>query len=150
MISHVLVAVDGSTPAMSAVDLASDLASKYEAKLTLMYVVKENEVSLLPKELLSLLGSDSSHRSPADVPHDVVHEILSRAETRAKDKGVKVVQSVLEAGDPATRIVKFASDKDVSMIVMGHRGLSDLQGVLIGSVSHKVLHLASCPCLTVK
>jgi chaperonin GroEL len=36
------------------------------------------------------------------------------------------------------------------MIVMGRRGLSDLQGLLMGSVSHKVSHLADCACLTVK
>jgi nucleotide-binding universal stress UspA family protein len=35
------------------------------------------------------------------------------------------------------------------LIVLGSRGLSDIQGLMFGSTSHKVTHLASCSCVTV-
>jgi nucleotide-binding universal stress UspA family protein len=35
-------------------------------------------------------------------------------------------------------------------IAMGSRGLSDVGGILLGSVTHKVLHLAECPVLVVR
>ena len=55
-----------------------------------------------------------------------------------------------EYGDPAERILDCAKREHVDMIVMGTRGLSDLKGLLMGSVSHKVSHLADCACVTVK
>ena len=53
-------------------------------------------------------------------------------------------------GEAAQTIVEFAAQGNFDLIVMGARGLSNLQGVLLGSVSQKVLHLAKCPVLVVK
>jgi nucleotide-binding universal stress UspA family protein len=77
-------------------------------------------------------------------------EIVNRAAERARNHGVGTVTTAIERGNPAARIVSHAQDNGVSMIVLGRRGLSDLQGLLMGSVSHTVLQLADCPCLTVK
>ena len=53
-------------------------------------------------------------------------------------------------GNPADEIVEFAKQKQIDLIVMGSRGLSDIKGLFLGSVSHKVSHLAECTCITVK
>ena len=53
-------------------------------------------------------------------------------------------------GRPADTIVAAAERDKADMIVMGSRGFSDLKGLLLGSVSHKVSHLAPCTCVTVK
>ncbi|NQU72224.1 MAG: universal stress protein, partial [Rhodospirillales bacterium] len=47
-------------------------------------------------------------------------------------------------------IIEYAEQHDIDMIVIGSRGLGDLKGMLLGSVSHKVAHLAECSCITVK
>ena len=44
----------------------------------------------------------------------------------------------------------IAKDRMVDAIVIGSRGLSDIKGLFLGSVSHKVGHLAECTCITVK
>jgi len=56
---------------------------------------------------------------------------------------------VLE-GDPAGRIVEAARKRGADLIVIGSRGLGDLQGMLLGSVSHKVAQLAPCTCIIVR
>ena len=53
-------------------------------------------------------------------------------------------------GDPVKEILRHAEEDAANLIVMGSRGLGDLQGLLMGSVSHKVSQLSPCSCITVK
>jgi nucleotide-binding universal stress UspA family protein len=53
-------------------------------------------------------------------------------------------------GDPVKCILSMTEQEEVDVIVMGTRGLGDLQGLLVGSVSHKVSNLAPCTCIAVK
>nr|WP_281430368.1 universal stress protein [Salinicola acroporae] len=64
----------------------------------------------------------------------------------AGDAG-EVTYHVVE-GRPAQTIVQQATDLGVDMIIMGSRGLSDLKSLVVGSVSHKVSHIAPCPVIT--
>ncbi len=78
-----------------------------------------------------------------------VHEfigqkILTEAEEVAKAHGVEEVARVIADGDPATRILGTADKEKVDMIVMGSRGFGTLKGLMLGSVSQKVSHLANC------
>ena len=53
-------------------------------------------------------------------------------------------------GDPADNIIAAAEHEKAELLVMGHRGLRNVVGLVMGSVLHKVAHLAECACLTVK
>ena len=53
-------------------------------------------------------------------------------------------------GHAAREIVEDADEHDVDAIVMGSRGRSDLEGLVLGSVAHKVLHLSKRPVLIVR
>ncbi len=64
--------------------------------------------------------------------------------------GVKKVESTLERGDAAQAILEQAKKLGVDLIVLGSRGLGNVEGVLLGSVSHKVGQMAPCPCATVR
>ncbi|WP_260579460.1 universal stress protein [Vreelandella populi] len=53
-------------------------------------------------------------------------------------------------GDPVRVILDTADTCDIDTIVMGNRGLSNLGGIVIGSVSHKVSYSAKCHVITVR
>jgi nucleotide-binding universal stress UspA family protein len=76
--------------------------------------------------------------------------LTSDACARANKKAVQTVRTVMRAGDPVKGILSVANEENADIIVMGRRGLGDLAGLLLGSVSRKVSHLGECACLTVK
>ena len=80
----------------------------------------------------------------------VGNAITEKAEAIAKEHGVSRVDSVMAGGDAADVILNCAKDRNADLIVMGTRGLSDLKGLFVGSVSHKVSHLADCSCIMVR
>jgi nucleotide-binding universal stress UspA family protein len=53
-------------------------------------------------------------------------------------------------GDAATEILNFAQNINADLIVAGSRGLSQIQGWLLGSVSRKLVHYARCSVLIAK
>jgi nucleotide-binding universal stress UspA family protein len=60
------------------------------------------------------------------------------------------VEGLVRRGPLARTIVQVAKDRGADAIAMGSRGLGDVEGFLLGSVSHKVSSLAECTCITVK
>jgi len=87
-----------------------------------------------------------------------------RSEKKVKDAANKLVdqivqqlikagfmaQSVLKMGDPAKEIMKVASQRHAELIVMGAKGLSAVDRILLGSVSTRVVQYAHCPVLVVR
>jgi len=53
-------------------------------------------------------------------------------------------------GDPAEMIVRFATEKQYDQIIMGPRGKGGIKGLLLGSVTNKVMQLSDIPVLLVK
>ena len=76
--------------------------------------------------------------------------ITDDAESRARAKGVTKIEKRIVEGHPAHEIVTLAEEAGVEMLFVGSRGVSDLKGLFLGSVSHKVMHLAPCTCVSVK
>jgi nucleotide-binding universal stress UspA family protein len=79
----------------------------------------------------------------------VAEKLFSPYVKRLRDIGVEPAQIVRE-GSPGEAIVREAASGDYDLIVMGSRGLSDLEGVILGSTAHAVLTEASCPVLIVR
>ena len=57
--------------------------------------------------------------------------------------------TLVKQGSPAEVIIEEAKRLEVDAVVMGSRGLSDLKGLLVGSVSHKVTHVAHCMVISI-
>ena len=76
--------------------------------------------------------------------------LVAKYKRQAETEGISDVQTKLETGDPANRIVEAAKSCDADVIVMGSRGLSDFRSLMLGSVSHKVANQSEVSVITVK
>ncbi len=171
-IKSILVPTDGSVQADKAVDLASDIAARYGAKLSLVYVTwrgpsLENFRDSIDMNLLSESARDeldpskhpiTEHVSSAFIPpvvssdalKEIGEQVLARGRQTAEAKSVSSTNTVLMDGDPARKILQVAKREKADMITMGSRGLGGAEGLLAGSVSYKVNHSAPCNCLIVR
>ncbi len=68
----------------------------------------------------------------------------ARSGARARRKGVQEFALELGDGDPVERILEVAKRLKADTIVMGHRGLRDIEALTLGSVSNEVSRLAPC------
>ena len=74
---------------------------------------------------------------------------LSEAKQRAEQAGV-ATRGELVHGRPSTGLVEMAEQVDAQMIVVGSHGEAPLNGAIIGSTAHKLLHLSERPVLVVR
>jgi nucleotide-binding universal stress UspA family protein len=173
VIKSIVLAIDGSIHAKHAQTVAIDLASKYDAQLTLVHVLTRDHPSdefARMVEVERLADSEQPRVSETDNTYSVVarfvgssndskearvivllgEQIVNKASASASKAGVANVTTEIHSGDYANNILEVAKKVDADMIVMGRRGLSNLQGFVTGSVSHKVSQRSECSVLTVK
>ena len=147
MMKAILVATDASAASNRAVDLAADLANKYDASLNILHVIRDMQ---LPPELRNMAEVEKIQGARTDVLRFVANKILNDARERAKKQGAKKILTTTGEGDPATAVLDHAKEKGVDLIVLGTRGLGQVKGMLLGSVSRKVANLSGINCLIIK
>ena len=176
MFKNILVALDGSDHANKALSLATDLASKYGARLTIFHAyLRDASIAALRKlanvrqltsaqrkllddyetEMMTLIASSGEFvpydlPAPREIVEVVGRQILDRAEKEAKKARIKKIETMAVYGEPAEAVLRVAKKKKCDMIVLGSRGLGNFKGLLLGSVSHKVSSRAHCTCVAVK
>ena len=132
--SKVLLPSDGSDNSLKAAAYASRLmAMNPELKLSIIVVVPESD---------NLAEIDMAVEEKGQ-------KIMDRTLPDFLKKSLDV-EKYIERGDPATVILDYAERGNYDHIIMGSRGASELRGAAIGSVSHKVIHLANCRVTLVK
>ncbi|MCT7374448.1 universal stress protein [Chelativorans salis] len=145
MFKRILVPMDGSNGAMKALDMAIQMQKNTGGELLMVTVFRHH----------SLLEASTSMVRPADpgsidqALREHAKEVADAAKKHAVEKGASAPRAFVKNGPPARTIVKFAKEHDADLIVLGSRGLGDREGYLLGSVSHKVTSLASCPVMVV-
>jgi nucleotide-binding universal stress UspA family protein len=140
LVSHVLVATDGSAGAQAACRFAVDVASRYAAALTALHVANP------------VIEATFDHP-----------RVMLRTETAAREYGKRVLEEAralagsrvrfatdLVFGDPATEICERARHHHADLVVLGTRGLGGLDRLLLPSVSAAVVRRAPCSVLIVR
>jgi nucleotide-binding universal stress UspA family protein len=134
-ISKILYPTDFSSHSNQAYFHAVALAEKHGASLTIGFVYSPSFFSAA--EARGEAGGDR------DYWRDQLEQI------RPVDPRIPVHHVFLE-GDPATEIVRYASEAGIDLIVMGTHGRTGLERLLMGSVAEKVMREARCSVLVVK
>ena len=150
MIKKLLVAIDGSSHSLKAVDYASAIATCCKAGVIILTVVKVHMVKELSAETRTYAKLEQIPGVGLNALKMIAGELVADMEKRSRDKGVDDVVTKVREGPIARTIIECARQDDVDMIVIGSRGFGNIEATLRGGVSHRVELLAKCPVLTVK
>lgn len=155
MFEKILVPLDGSEHSLRALDVAIQTAKKFGGKITLIHaysvavrpVIMPEPTTLTPPMIPVMTPTEVSR--VAEAARKAGGNILADGEQRVKAEGVQV-ETLLKEGHTVQEIVKAAREGRFDLIVMGGRGISKIQEILLGSVSDGVIRNAPCPVLVVK
>ncbi len=139
MFDHIVLAIDGSNHAIKAQSVEKELTRIHEAKLFVVHVYPSLSDLLGFKEYSSI----ATHRIAN------AQKILDKAVEELTSDNIDVEPELLE-GPTAEAILHVANTRKADLIIMGARGLGTLAGLVLGSVSQKVLQHATCPVLVVR
>jgi nucleotide-binding universal stress UspA family protein len=149
-LSLVLLATDGSPSAKRALNLACDLLTAKSGKLLIVHVQRRHGGNRVPEELQYFSAVEHKPVTEAEVFRGEAQRIVEEAAGTARECGVRDVETAIAEGDPTQRIIELARNRRADAVVVGSRGLGELEGLLLGSVSHKIAQLAPCTCVVVR
>ena len=149
-IKTILHPTDGSQSARKALEFACELATERKAQLLILHVQRRHGSERIPEGLEQFSEIEHVRTTEARLLQAAAEYIVDDARLVARDRGVTNVDAQVTEGDPAHQIVETARRNKVDAIVMGSRGLGELESLLLGSVSHKVAHAAPCSCVIVR
>jgi len=138
-LQRILVPHDFSETSEAAVRYAVALARNFGARIHLLHVGDQARLDLETEFPLGLEGA----------VEDAVRERLLKIVTPAEQAELHP-EFVVRAGVPAAEIVRYASNYDIDLIVMGTHGRGPVSHMVMGSVAEKVVRTAPCPVLTVR
>lgn len=143
MFEKIVVAVDGSEGSSKALKLAVGLQKAVGGELLIVTIFRHH--SLLEASMSMVRPDEPENMDDAMRAH--AKQVAEEAKQIAAAEGAANIRAFVKAGQPARSIVKFADEHAADLVVVGSRGLGDVEGFLLGSVSHKVTSLAKCPVL---
>ncbi len=137
MYDRILFPTDGSQTAGAAFEYALDVASAHGAMIRVLSVVDTGHGPGAPleDEMVDRLEGEAS-------------QVVGQLEDRAAERGVPV-ETAVRRGQPPETIVEYGETTDVDVIVMATHGDRDLDRLLLGSVTERVINTAAVPVLTV-
>ena len=157
---HILVPTDFSEIARAALEYAVELCQDFQGRITLLHVSHTEKVqeTLTGLDAIGYLSNTlelpptSSGCAPTfnvDELKNVARQKLEECVDAAWRERVPI-ETAIEEGRPSVKIVEYAHDHEVDMIVMGTHGRGPVGHMFLGSVTENVIRAADCPVLTVR
>ncbi|EJG06970.1 MAG: universal stress protein [Methanofollis liminatans] len=141
MFKKIVVAIDGSDISLKALEVALSEARIWNAELHVIYVVETSMFSSIPMDntweiIYSLLESEGK-------------EVFQKSKERAAQDGVSLITH-LKDGHAGNEIVSLTEELHADLIVIGSRGKTNIDRLLLGSVSEHVVRNSSCTTMVVR
>jgi nucleotide-binding universal stress UspA family protein len=139
MYSTIAVGTDGSATASEAVEAATELARRFDAKLVLVSAFQDSG------------GAQDRRDAPEELqwafnPTARLKEILARTEDVVRHGGIEC-RTLAEVGDPADVVIRLVEECGADVLVIGNKGMRKR---VLGSVPNTITHKAPCSVLVVK
>jgi nucleotide-binding universal stress UspA family protein len=145
---EVVVATDGSEHASHALRFAAQLPLPAETQMSVVHVIRPHRPlpGFLPghQEVYEQVAAEVRERQ-----QESGRKMIETAEALLAPSG-RPVRKVLRVGDPTTEILKLAAERCADLIIAGARGVSLIQGLVMGSVADRLLKHAPCSVLIVR
>lgn len=147
MFKKILVPVDGSAASTAAIKAAGRIAEKFEAEIMIFHVMQLPS----PMEIFETYSGKMG-------------EIYFQIKERVEKYGERVIQSAVKEcsafkvnfkekaiwGEAASEIIQEALLGKYDLVVIGSRGLDDIEDWLLGSVSQRVVRRSKCPVMVIR
>jgi nucleotide-binding universal stress UspA family protein/CBS domain-containing protein len=141
-VQKILVPIDESDTAKKALDVALDLAKQYSSEICILHVIQSPKIPVT-------IYTARMHEDEQETEEKKSKQLLEKAFAKAAEAGVGA-STRLGYGEPADKIVQIADEEGFNLIVMGAKRKSTMRRFILGSVSSKVTHTASCPTFIVR
>jgi len=132
----ILVGIDGSEGSENALNKAMSLISEFGELILIAVVPSPSDKTFVDDEIYKKLKNKADHMIK-DIIEDIgVHDYT--------------VTGMVEAGDAAVKIIDIANNLNVDLIMLGSKGLSELEQYPLGSIANKVVQYAHKPVMIVR
>ncbi|WNK19753.1 universal stress protein [Halomonas piscis] len=143
MYQSILVPVDGSDQSRAALEVATRLVA---ADAQSLYVLNTQEAPLAEDGIGKVAGAPALNAEELvqQKGREVIEQVYQQVGIDSQQ-----AQPIVRAGKPAQTILAEAKRLGVDAVVMGSRGNSNIKSLVVGSVSHRVMHVAPCAVIVV-
>lgn len=145
MYAHILVATDGSRLSDKAVSTAIKLASRLGAKLTAFHAMEEYPVGMFSE--YAMLSGEATPQAWEAQQKKHAARVLDKVRAKAAKAGVACASAARLAPEPYKAILDAARKSRCDLVVMASHGRRGLEGLILGSQTHKVLTHGKLPVL---
>lgn len=150
MAFNILLAGDGSKSSFRAADFVIKMMRMNpEVRVTVLSVFPAAERSGAKEESEALEFSFIMHDKLMETVEETIKNIEKKYREYFRGEGLEITFEH-RFGDPAERICRYAERRNFDLVAVGTRGLKGFEGLVLGSVAHKVVHLSKIPVLLVR
>ena len=141
---NILVAVDGSEPALRAAQVAVAIAARFGGCVTLAHCGDFDSADLLPGDELATAFVAVARAKDAEG-----RSILAETEMALPSSGLTILTRLV-SGSPAQSIAELVNGEPFDLVATGSRGRNAAARILLGSFADRLLHLSKKPVLVVR